>query len=140
MASKTEGDVDALDRASWNLLWFTDKSQAQYERALRQAQLAYRLKPDKAALLTNVGVAQYRTEQFESSVQTLLKSSELNQQQRGQPFPSDLAFLAMAQHQHGQAEAARATLKRCRELMQLPQYMNLVKAKVFGTAIASRRR
>ena len=48
---------------------------------------------------------------------TLTRTNALNKEKN----PSDLAFLALAQHRLGQSGQARATLGRLREVMKDPQ-------------------
>ena len=61
----------------------------------------------------------------------LFSSAELNAKSLGQPDPGDLAFLAMAQQQLGQRDAARATFTRLRELMQKPPFKDNAEAQSF---------
>ena len=122
LARKKEGDSNALISASWNVVLLRDQPQAAYSRALRQAELANRLSPETVNPICTLGIAQYRAGQFEVAARTLTKSSELNTKQRGWPYPTDLAFLAMAQQQLGQKDNPRATLARARELMQISSF------------------
>ena len=60
-----------------------------------------------------------------------VSTPELNAKSSGQPHPIVLAFLAMAQQQLGQRDAARATLTRLRELMQQPPFKDNAEAQSF---------
>src|SRR5262245_31153363 len=54
---------------------------------------------------------------------TLSHADELNSVHFGASLPSNLAFLALAQHRLGQTEKARATLTRLRESMKKVQWV-----------------
>src|SRR5262249_16947957 len=90
--------------------------EADSRRGLRLAEAAVRNGPDKDGVYLNtLGVAQYRTCQYEKAQATLTRSNKL----RGNRKPADLAFLAMARHRLNQVKAARATLERLREAKDL---------------------
>jgi WD40 repeat protein/serine/threonine protein kinase len=130
-ARTREGDANGLNNASWNVVRDRHHSHAEFDRALRQAELACRLQPDNGALLNTLAVAQYRNEQFESALKTLTRSAELNTKANGHPDPSDLAFQAMAQQQIHQPATAKATLTRLRELLKDPQFNSNAESHAF---------
>jgi hypothetical protein len=66
------------------------------------------LKPDDDWYRRALGVAQYRAGQYPEAAASLGRDSQ----------PAGLAFLAMAQHQLGRKEQARATLASLREGMK----------------------
>src|SRR5262249_31521304 len=101
-----------------------------YAAALRRAEAAVRLAPGDGNDLNTLGVAQYRASRYAEALVTLTKSEKLNTSKDG-PRPSDVAFLAMAQHQLGQKDEARSTLARLRELMKRPAWEKNADAQGF---------
>jgi Flp pilus assembly protein TadD len=116
----------AANRAAWRIVAEAHRPFEQYSEALRLADAAAHLAPNDSQILNTLGVAQYRAGRFGDAVSTLEKSRVLNKDE-----PTDLAFLAMAQHQLKQLEPARATLKQLRERMVQPGYANNAEAKQF---------
>ena len=83
--------------------------------------------PDNLDFLNTLGVAYYRVGKYKKAIDTLGRCDKL----RTESIPDDLAFLAMAQHQLGQKEQARATLERLRQVMKKWQWTNNVEAQGF---------
>jgi Flp pilus assembly protein TadD len=110
-------DLTALNDAAWNAVKVQGASKDACARALSLADAAVRLSPENGNILNTLGVAQYRAGRYADALTTLMKSEKLNATQKGSP-PSDLAFLAMTQHQLGKKDQARATLGRLREAMK----------------------
>ena len=108
----------ALNNAARTLVKLPNRPEADSRRGLRLAEQACRLEPGNSPyyhlFLNTLGVAQYRTGQYEKAQATLTQSNRLN----GNRQPADLAFLAMTQHQLNQVAAAHATLERLREVMK----------------------
>jgi hypothetical protein len=73
-------------------------------------------------------VVQYRLGDFEKALATLSRSDELNQGQR----PAAVAFIAMASHRLGRAEATQAALVRLRTLMKDPSWADSEDAKAIA--------
>jgi WD40 repeat protein len=111
-------DPVSLNDASWNVVSKPKGSEAAYRRAQLQAQEACRLAPGDGSLLNTLGVAQYRVGDFKAAVETLTHADKLNAVAFKGSIPSDLAFLAMAQHQLGQKDEAQASLERLRKSLQ----------------------
>jgi hypothetical protein len=109
---------DLLDRASRAVVRRPGAEPGAYERAGQQAEAACRLAPFEAAYQTTLGMARYRLRRYAGAVEALTEAQRLRAEDGKGPTPADLAFLAMAQHGLGQAEAARATLGRLREAVQ----------------------
>ena len=72
------------------------------------------MRPDNLNYLNTLGVAYYRVGEYQDAIDKLERCDKL----RTESIPDDLAFLAMAQHQLGQKEQARATLERLRQIMK----------------------
>jgi hypothetical protein len=103
------------------VFWPGDKPEA-YRLALRQMEAACRLELKNGGFLTILGMAQYRATKYAEAMETLTEADRINSDVfLGQgSIPSDLAFLAMTQHQLGHKERAVATLARLREAMKEP--------------------
>jgi tetratricopeptide (TPR) repeat protein len=111
----------ALNDTAWAMVKRPDSSEAAYRRGLRRAERACQLEPGNSgnyrAFLNTLGVAQYRTGQYDNAQATLTRSNQLNRNRE----PADLAFIAMAQLRLNQVAAARETLERLREVMKDPK-------------------
>jgi serine/threonine protein kinase len=104
----------ACNEAAWDVVSVPGRPTASYQRALRLAEVASRLKPDDGDILNTLGVAQYRLDLLPEALETLTHSNALNQGKA----PGDLAFLAMAHQRLRHTVEARAMLDRLRELMR----------------------
>jgi WD40 repeat protein/tRNA A-37 threonylcarbamoyl transferase component Bud32 len=108
---------DRLNESSWQVVVKPGGKRADYEKALRQAETAHRILGDTGVVLNTLGVAQYRSGKYRAAADTLIRSDKLNTIDFKGPVPGDLAFLAMAYHQLGERQPARATLRRLRQSM-----------------------
>jgi WD40 repeat protein len=117
----------ALNDASWAVVRQPVGDAAAYERALRQAEAACRLTPNHAVHLNTLGVAYFRVGKYQEALKALAGSNKL----RKESDPSNLAFLAMAQHRLGQKEQARATLERLRGVIKQPPWAKDAEAQGF---------
>jgi tetratricopeptide (TPR) repeat protein len=109
-----------LNEAAWKVVKARDAGKDVYARTLRLAEAAVHLAPGNGSILNTLGVAQYRAGRYADALATLTKSEKLNATKEGS-LPADLAFLAMARHQLGNKDEAKATLGRLRETMKQPQ-------------------
>jgi WD40 repeat protein len=116
-----------FNSAAWDLVAAAGQVDADYKRGLRLAKAACRLRPESAAILNALGVAQYRCGLMGEALATMTRANALN---KGKA-PSDLAFLALAQHRVGQSDQARDTLRRLREVMKDPQWSENPEARAF---------
>jgi WD40 repeat protein len=108
--------ADECNNAGWPLVRDPGLAAASYQRGLRLAEVACRLEPENAMYVNTLGVAQYRCGLMTEALKTLTRSNAFNNGE----VPSDLAFLALAQHRLGQSEKALATLSRLRQAMKAP--------------------
>ncbi len=130
-AERYREDPRHLNQASWAVGPGSGASPAAYHLALRQAEAACRIEPNKGEYLTTLGVAQYRVGKYQEAVATLTQADKVNGEEYQESLPHDLKFLAMAQHQLGQKEKAKATLDRLRETMKKPEWAKEPWAQVF---------
>jgi WD40 repeat protein len=111
-----------LNNAAWQIVRAAGGKKEAYAVALRYAEAAVRAAPGTGYYLTTLGVARYRVGDYENAIQSLTQSS---------PHPTELAFLAMAQHQLDKKDEAKATLARLREIMNHPNWANYPDAQGF---------
>jgi hypothetical protein len=116
-----------FNSAAWELVAAPAQADANYQRGLRLARAACRLRPESAPILNTLGVAQYRCGLLAEALETLKRSNDLHKDRQ----PADLAFIALAQHRLGQAENARDTLRRLRGLMKDPRRSENPEAQAF---------
>jgi DNA-binding beta-propeller fold protein YncE len=116
-ATRIRQQAQSLNNAAWELVKLPNRPEADFRRGLRLAKDACQLQPNDGLILNTLGVAQYRTGQYEKAQATLTRSNQVNRNLQ----PADLAFLAMTQHRLHQVEAARATLQRFRAVMKDPE-------------------
>jgi hypothetical protein len=109
-----------LNDAAWALVKLPNRREADSRRGLRLAEAACQLEPDHGDYLITLGMARYRTGQYEKAQATLFRSNQHNRNRA----PANLAFLAMTQRRLNQVGAARATLARLREVMKGPNTAN----------------
>jgi tetratricopeptide (TPR) repeat protein len=119
--------AEAFNDASWAVVRRSGAGASAYERALRQAETACHLGPDNLIFLNTLGVAYYRVGKHQEALDTLGRCNKL----RKESDPSDLAFLAIAQHQLGQKERTQATFLRLREIMKQPRWAEDAEAQGF---------
>ncbi len=105
-----------LNAASWQVVRFSGEAEP-LRFALHLAEAACRAQPNNGTYLNTLGVAQYRCGNYEDALKTLTRSDELNSESR-LSIPEDLAFLAMAHHQLGNADQAKTFLTRLRDRMK----------------------
>jgi WD40 repeat protein len=130
VANSYEENSRALNDAAWHIVRARDVDKDAYARALRYAEDAVRLFPKNGYYLNTLGVAQYRVGRYANALATLTKSEKLNATEEGS-HPADFAFLAMAQHQLGKKDGAKATLGRLREIMKHPRWTQNAEFKSF---------
>ena len=102
--------ADQYNNTGWALIRDPGRSEADYRLGLRLAMAACRLESDNGLFLNTLGVAQYRCGLVAEALATLTRTNDLNKGKQ----PSDLAFLALAQHRLGQSDRARVSLARLR--------------------------
>jgi tetratricopeptide (TPR) repeat protein len=124
-------DAWQLNGASWSEASQPGKAAFAYRRAVRWAEAACRQHPDNGAIRNTLGVARYRTGDYAEAVAALTLSAGQNARQRGGVDPSDLAFLALAQHRLGKKDRARGAYQRLRKLMREPRWAGNEEAKGF---------
>jgi len=115
-----EADPAALNAIAWAIIRYAGLDPAQYDIALRAARRADELGPNDAAIVKSLGVAQYRAGYYEEAIPTLVRADALAVEAGLGELPAGWAIVAMAHHQLGHANEARAALQRLRKLMEDP--------------------
>lgn len=118
--------ANALNGGSWDIAAKPNRSQGQYDRAVRMAIAACALTPDNGAARNTLAVAQYRARQYERSLKTLKRSLQM---QGMNPF--DLSFVVMAHHQVGNADKAKLAFTRLREVIKDEKWSDNEEAREF---------
>jgi hypothetical protein len=110
-----ETDPQKYYDAAWPLIRYPYANVFMCQFALAQMKAACQRAPDQETYRIAHGAAQYRVGRFqkESYAEALAALSRCDPN-----HPATLAFLAMAQHQLGQREKARAVLARMQEVMK----------------------
>ena len=124
-------DPNLLNERSWALVSRPGAKADDYRTALRWAEAACRLVPKAAAYLNTLGVAQYRVGNYRAAVETLGSADAINAADPRGSVPADLAFLAMAQYQVGEKAKAQVSLRRLRETMKAPRWVDDSEAAMF---------
>jgi WD40 repeat protein len=120
-----------LNITAWMVVRASGGDSEAYTLALRQAEVAAQAAPGNGEILNTLGLAQYRVGQYHTAVATLTQSEKLNTVALKVSQPSDVAFLAMSQHQLGKKDEAKAMLSRLRELMEQPRWAKDAEARSF---------
>jgi WD40 repeat protein/serine/threonine protein kinase len=119
-----------LNRAAWQVVRASGGKREAYARALPLAEAAVQAAPSTGRYLTTLGIVHYRLGNYAKALEILTQSEKLNATKEGAP-PADLGFLAMAQHQHGNKEIAKATLARLREVTNQERWAKDAEAQSF---------
>jgi WD40 repeat protein/serine/threonine protein kinase len=123
--AETVRNAIALNDASATVVLNPRAAASAYRRALQLAEDACALMPENIEFLNTLGTAYYRVGNYEDALDTLGRCNKL----RKESWPEDLAFLAMAQHQLGRQEQARATLARLQEVIRKPRWAENAEAQ-----------
>jgi WD40 repeat protein/predicted Ser/Thr protein kinase len=109
--------AEKLLNQTWGVLILPDRDIDEYRAALDRVERARELIPDEAerrlSVLWYLGVAQYRVGSYEDALETLRRCGKRSM---GYLDRAVVAFTAMALHQVGQKEEAKAALERLRDL------------------------
>jgi uncharacterized protein with WD repeat len=151
---RAESDPERYHQAAWTIVRQPYLNAFQYDFALRQAQTACRLAPQRGLYRTTLGMAQYRAGQYRAARATLAQADLLHRaaaaglvlmaqqlpqalvtlgyaQPLRQSIAANLAFQAMTHHQVGQEKLAQAALARLREIVERPEWVEDKKARAF---------
>jgi Flp pilus assembly protein TadD len=97
-------NAHVMNDLAWMLATCPDHGHRNGSRAVELALVAVRLQPENAAYRNTLGVAQFRTSQWQAAIDTLTKAEELHP---GVYFAHNVLFIAMSHWQLGDREAAR---------------------------------
>jgi len=97
-------DVTALNAFAWDLVKTPTSDRSDAERAVQAAEMAMQISPDDWNALNTLGIAYYRVDEWQSSIEALERS--IKRRNGGDAF--DWFFLAMAHWRLGDTADARA--------------------------------
>ena len=122
MTKLWQEDPHWLNDQCWPVVSRGNALPQEYALALRQAEASFRLEPGDLNYRCALGVALYRSERLQESVDTLTRSDQIFSAQNPGRCPTDVAFLAMAQFRLGQRAKARGLLTELRQLLKQPRW------------------
>ena len=108
-----------LSSDAWAVVQEPGREQEEYEDALAWSLFACSLEPDKAIFLRTLGVAQFRMGLYEVCIETLVEAGEMHR--RG-PRIEELAILAMAYAEVGEAELSASRRLEFEQMMELSMW------------------
>jgi len=114
LARATDQSAGTLNTRAWYLVRFAGGTDADYARGLRAAQLATSKESDNWFYVHTLGVAQYRSGQYEAAIGTFQRCEDLFDGRDGHTRFAILVFVAMSQHHLGRQQAANATYELAR--------------------------
>jgi tetratricopeptide (TPR) repeat protein len=118
-------DARKLEREVWEVVTSPGGQIEAYRVALGKAEMANRLEPNDWRILVRLGMAQYRVGAYQDALTTLIHVEKIKADAHLELGRVSLAFMAMALHQLGRDEEAKAVLNRLRvrlEDWQLTEY------------------
>jgi hypothetical protein len=131
-AARTYSENPAqLNDAAWKVVRAPGGRKEAYALALRQAEAAMEAVVFNDYWLQTLGVAHYRLGDYAKALHPLTACENAKSSRQEGSLPADLAFLAMAQHQLGRKDEAKATLARLRDVMKQPRWANDAEAQGF---------
>jgi WD40 repeat protein/serine/threonine protein kinase len=107
LASRRGNDMAKWDHDTRAILEDPRRAAADYRGALQSAVTALQAYPWSPALLTTLGIAQYRNGQYREALETLERSESL----RGTSDSTDLILTSMTRYRLGETEKARKELQ-----------------------------
>jgi WD40 repeat protein/tRNA A-37 threonylcarbamoyl transferase component Bud32 len=105
-----ETHPERYEQAAWAIVRRPHLNHFQYDFALRQAEMACRLTPDRQEYRTTLGAARYRSGRYDDALAILKQGAAAEPDS-----PKVLAFLAMTHHQIGRTDQARKVLAELRD-------------------------
>lgn len=118
LAGRYREQPERFNRASLAVVQQPGAKEAEYRVALRWAEMACELLPNRCLGFHTLAIAQYRLGQYQEALATLKKAEALHPTAKSGPETTDLAIQAMAHHQLGEKEQARTALTRLQEVMK----------------------
>jgi len=110
-----------FNNVSWRTVRQRRSTPGSYRQALKQVQAAMALEPNNVMFRNTLGVALYRSGDYEGAVSTLTQN-EIYIRTLGRESPVDSVFLAMALFRIGKIEAAQKRMEQLRTVAKQPQW------------------
>lgn len=108
--------ASALNETAWNVVTRGGLKPQDYQNALRCAEVAASLDPDRQHVLNTLGAAQFRTGQYDAARSTLERSNVTFRQENGETSFDAAAFLALLSHEQGRRSEAKEWFQALRNL------------------------
>jgi WD40 repeat protein/serine/threonine protein kinase/tetratricopeptide (TPR) repeat protein len=121
-------DAATLLGQSWPVVRSSEPNASAYEAALAKAEKANDLLPNYWGALGVLGTAKYRCGDYENSVTTLAHSIGMRASIYREPDVRTMAFMAMALHELGRIDDARAVLGRLRSMYETCPHENIARS------------
>jgi hypothetical protein len=112
LAERYVGQPAVLGALSWATVRQQGAKPAQYAVALQRAEEAVQLEPANAALHVTLGIAYYRSGQYQNAANELAQSADASLRVFSDQEAARLAFLAMAKHRLGDIAGYKELLRR----------------------------
>jgi eukaryotic-like serine/threonine-protein kinase len=122
MTKLWQEDPHWLNDQCWPVVSRDNALPQEYALALRHAEASFRLEPSNLDYRCALGVALYRSDRLQESVDTLTRSDQIFSARNPGRCPTDVAFLAMAQFRLGQQVKALGLLTELRQIMKQPRW------------------
>ena len=114
LASNVRRSAEALSTQALKILNSPTQPRDEFQLALDWINEAVEQDKENSSYASCQGIAYYRLGRYVDALTALARSKELHAAQKRSPSAEDLTILAMAQHQAGQRDEARTTLKQVR--------------------------
>jgi serine/threonine protein kinase/tetratricopeptide (TPR) repeat protein len=118
--SRLDSAVELLNQMAWRVVKKPARPRAVYELARKAVEMHLYKRPNNPPALNTLGVCHFRLGAYELALEYLAQSDAYYAKGNSPGVPADVAFLAMAHHQLGNAQQAREAMTRLRQIMQQP--------------------
>jgi len=122
---------------AWKIIVAPDKDVKAHQAVLEKVEKANAWEPNDPAILTALGMAQYRVGSYGDAIKTLAKAERTLSDTGEEPDLLSLALRAMTLHRIGRSEEAKTVLAQMHELSKQKEY--LISDKI-AQALLPRRR
>lgn len=99
--------------AAWSLMWAPGRSRAEYELALRYAEVAVRMVPESGDFQRGMGIACFRVGRHAEAAHWLQRPESISELESPDDHAITLGFLARALEESGRCDEAAAARARC---------------------------
>ena len=119
-----EDGLEALRRTAWQIARDSARPAAEYETALRGAEMFLAVRSGTFDVVNIAGALQYRLGRYEEALKTFARAEEFRLPEHEGDSLVEVAFGAMAHYQLGHRDDARTALARLRHAIQAREGMD----------------